>query len=115
MEVGPILDHMLGDDPEVMDVKFKMTFQIFSGVDKEAGLNLSSDGFNIGLIEAYLEFKNVIKSAPEVTFWGGERFYDRYNIDSQDYFFLNTSAIGAGVYNIDLGIGSLAFAYFGSN
>jgi maltoporin len=114
MEVGPILDHMLGDDPDVMDVKFKMTFQILSGVDKEAGLNLSSDGFNIGLIEAYMELKNVIKSAPEVTFWGGERFYDRYNIDSQDYFFLNTSAIGAGVYNIDLGIGSLAFAYFGS-
>ena len=62
-----------------------------------------------------MEFKNVIKSAPEVTFWGGQRFYDRYNIDSQDYFFLNTSGIGAGVYNIDLGIGSLAIAYFGWN
>ena len=56
--------------------------------------------------------KNVIKSAPEVTFWGGQRFYDRYNIDSQDYFFLDSSGIGAGVYNIDLGIGSLACRLF---
>ena len=34
--------------------------------------------------------KNVIKSAPEVTFWGGQRFYDRYDIHPSDYFFLNT-------------------------
>ena len=69
--------------------------------------------FNIGIIEAYFELKNVIKSAPEVTFWGGQRFYDRYNIDSSDYFWLNTSGVGAGVYNIPLGPGSLQLAYFG--
>ena len=113
IETGPILDHMLGDDPEVIDVRFKMTFQIFSGEDKQVGLNLSQNGFNLGIVEAYLEIKNVIKSAPEVTFWGGQRFYDRYDIHPQDYFFLNTSGIGGGVYNIDLGIGSLALAYFG--
>ena len=47
--------------------------------------------------------KNVIKSAPEVTFWGGQRFYDRYDIHPSDYFFLNTSGFGAGAYNIPLG------------
>ena len=57
--------------------------------------------------------KNVIKSAPEVTFWAGQRFYDRYNIDSQDYFFLDTSGFGGGVYNIPLGLGNLAIAYLG--
>ena len=57
--------------------------------------------------------KNVIKSAPEVTFWGGQRFYDRYDIHPSDYFFLNTSGIGAGAYNIPLGPGSLQIAYFG--
>ncbi|HEY5812077.1 MAG TPA: carbohydrate porin [Terrimicrobiaceae bacterium] len=113
IEWGPILTHMLGDDPDAMDVSFKMTFQLISGEDKQSGVNLDNAGWNIGLVEAYLEFKNVIKSAPEVTFWGGERFYDRYNIDPQDYFFLNTSGVGGGVYNIDLGIGSLAIAYFG--
>ena len=86
---------------------------MLNSVDKQDAVNLDNDGFNIGIVEAYFEFKNVIKSAPEVTFWGGQRFYDRYNIDSSDYFFLNTSGIGAGVYNIPLGPGSLQLAYFG--
>ena len=60
-----------------------------------------------------MEMKNVIKSAPEVTFWGGQRFYDRYDIHPSDYFFLNTSGIGAGAYNIHLGPGLLQIAYFG--
>ena len=40
IETGPILDHMLGDDPDVIDVKVKMTFQFFDSVDKQVGLNL---------------------------------------------------------------------------
>ena len=113
VETGPILDHMLGDDPDVIDARVKMTFQFFDGVDKQVGLNLDNDGWGAGLVECYLEMKNVIKSAPEVTFWGGQRFYDRYDIHPSDYFFLNTSGIGAGAYNIPLGPGSLAIAYFG--
>ena len=113
VETGPILDHMLGDDPDVMDVRVKMTFQFFDGVDKQTATNLSNDGWGAGLVECYIEMKNVIKSAPEVTFWGGQRFYDRYDIHPSDYFFLNTSGIGAGAYNIPLGPGSLSIAYFG--
>ena len=113
IETGPILDHMLGDDPDVMDVRVKMTFQFFDGVDKQTALNLDNDGWGAGIVEAYIEMKNVIKSAPEITFWGGQRFYDRYDIHPSDYFFLNTSGMGAGVYNIPLGPGSLAIAYFG--
>ena len=37
IETGPILDHMLGDDPDVMDVRVKMTFQFFDSVDKQVG------------------------------------------------------------------------------
>ena len=113
MEIGPIMDHMLGDDPDVMDVRAKVTFQFFDGVDKQTALNLDNDGWGAGLVETYIELKNVIKSAPEVTFWGGQRFYDRYDIHPSDFFFLNTSGMGAGVYNIPLGPGSLAIAYFG--
>ena len=113
IETGPILSHMLGDDPDVIDARFKMTFRLESVTDKQTPLNLDNAGWNVGIVEAYFEFKNVIKSAPEVTFWGGQRFYDRYDIHPQDYFFLNTSGVGGGAYNIDLGIGSLAIAYFG--
>jgi maltoporin len=115
-ETGPIWDHMLGDpalDPDVVDVKAKMTIGMSDGVDKGTSENLGSDNFNVFLREAYVEMKNVIKSAPEVTFWAGQRFYDRYNIDSQDYFFLDTSGFGGGAYNIPLGPGSLAIAYLG--
>jgi maltoporin len=115
VETGPILEHMLGDDPDVMDVRVKMTFQFFDSVDKGVATNLDNDGWGAGLVETYLEMKNVIKSAPEVTFWGGQRFYDRYDIHPSDYFFLNTSGIGAGAYNIPLGPGSLAIAYFGGS
>ena len=115
LETGPILEHMLGDDPEVMDVRVKMTFQFADGADKQVGLNLDNDGFQIGIVELYLEMKNVIKSAPEVTFWGGQRFYDRYDIHPSDFFFLNTSGTGAGAYNIPLGPGSLQIAYFGGS
>jgi maltoporin len=113
IETGPILEHMLGDDPDVMDVRVKFTFQFLDSVDKGTALNLDNDGWNAGIVEAYIETKNVIKSAPEVTFWAGQRFYDRYDIHPSDYFFLNTSGMGAGAYNIPLGPGSLQIAYFG--
>ena len=67
------------------------------------------------MVEGYAEMKNVFKSAPEITFWGGQRFYDRYNIDSEDYFWLNTSGFGVGVYNIHLGPGNLYLAWLGNN
>ena len=108
LETGPTLSHMLGDGPDVMDARFKMTFRLESVTDKQTPLNLDNAGWNVGIVEAYFEFKNVIKSAPEVTFLGGQRFYDRYDIHPQDYFFLNTSGVGGGVNDIDLGIGSLA-------
>ena len=71
--------------------------------------------FGVGIVEGYVEMKNVIKSAPEITFWGGQRFYDRWNIDSEDYFWLNTSGFGVGVYNIPLGPGTLWLAWLGNN
>ena len=116
-ETGPIWDHMLGDpalEPDVIDVKSKITIGMTNGVDKGTFEGLGSDNFNIFLREAYVEMKNVIKSAPEVTFWAGQRFYDRYNIESQDYFFLDSSGWGGGAYNIPLGPGKLAIAYFGA-
>ncbi|HEY5706028.1 MAG TPA: carbohydrate porin [Terrimicrobiaceae bacterium] len=113
LEFSSIVKHMLGDDPDVMDVTFRFTLSAVAATDKRDDMYLGVKGMNIGWRELYLEFKNVIKSAPEVTFWGGQRFYDRYDIHPQDYFFLNDSGVGGGVYNIDLGIGSLAVAYLG--
>jgi maltoporin len=111
--------HMLGDSPDVMDVSMvftpairyvqnRNTFVTGIGGGRENG-----NDFDFIMREAYLEMANVFKNAPEITFWGGQRFYDRFNIDSQDYFYLDMSGYGAGVKNIDVGIGKLWLAYLG--
>jgi maltoporin len=107
--------HILGDSPDVADASFRATLQAFSSPVKAAAVNTQTPGVGVGFVEGYAEIKNVFKSAPEITFWGGQRFYDRYNIDSEDYFWLNTSGFGVGVYNIHLGPGNLYLAWIGNN
>ena len=125
MEATFIQAHILGDSPDVADVMFRMTPNFFThGIYHESFLTTNNTGFtpaagtsdfNVGMREAYAEMKNVIKSAPEVTFWAGQRFYDRYNTDPADWFWLDTSGFGIGAYNIHLGPGNLYVAWIGAN
>jgi maltoporin len=117
MELSWNQAHILGDSPDVADVSFRVTPNFFThGVVKETFLTTdSSNGdFQVGMREAYVEMKNVFKNAPDITFWGGQRFYDRYNIDPNDWFWLDTSGFGIGAYNIHLGPGNLYVAWLGS-
>ena len=107
--------HILGDSPDVADASFRATLQAFASPQKANAVNTETPGNGVGIVEGYAEMKNVFKNAPEITFWGGDRFYDRYNIDSEDYFWLNTSGFGVGVYNIHLGPGNLYLAWLGNN
>jgi maltoporin len=114
--------HILGDSPDVIDASWTGQIQAFSNPIKASAINVSApgtgtNGFGIGINQAFVEMKNVIKSAPEITFWAGDRFYDRWNIDSEDYFWLNTSGFGIGVYNIHFGDcpGTLWLAWLGNN
>jgi maltoporin len=119
MELTWMQAHMLGDSPDVMDVSMTFTPAIryvqsrntFTG--SHGGVENSGNDFDFVLRQAFLEMKNVFKGAPEITFWGGERFYDRFNTDPDDYFWLDTSGYGVGVYNIDVGIGKLSAAWIG--
>jgi len=110
--------HMLGDSPDVMDVSMTFTpairyVQNRNTFDAQNNVTRSGNDFDFILRQAYLEAKNVFKAAPEITFWSGVRFYDRFNTDPEDYFWLDTSGYGAGVYNIDVGLGKLAVAWLG--
>src|SRR3984893_11760801 len=111
--------HMLGDNPDVMDVSMVFTPAIryvqnrATFVTGLTGGRENGSDFDFVMREAYLEMANVFKGAPEITFWGGQRFYDRFNIDENDYFYLDMSGYGAGVKNIDVGIGKLWLAYLG--
>jgi maltoporin len=116
MELSFNQAHILGDSPDVADVSFRVTPNIFDNVTHGTGPSTTdaNGDFGVGMREAFVEMKNVFKSAPEITFWGGQRFYDRYNIDPNDWFWLDTSGFGIGAYNIHLGPGNLYIAWLGS-
>lgn len=49
-----------------------------------------------------------------VSFWAGKRYYYRNDVHIIDFFYWDVSGPGAGVDNVDLGFGKLAFAVFQS-
>lgn len=49
------------------------------------------------------------------TFWAGNRYYMRQDVHMIDYFWWDSSGPGAGIEEIDLGFGKLAFAVFQSH
>ena len=115
MELSFSQAHILGDSPDVADVSFRVTPNWFNNITHITfDTTTNTTDFEVGMREAYVEMKNVFKSAPEITFWGGQRFYDRYNIDPSDWFWLDTSGFGIGAYNIHLGPGNLYIAWLGS-
>src|SRR5574344_1130791 len=44
------------------------------------------------------------------TIWAGKRFYQRKDIHIQDFYYLNDSGNGAGIENINVGLGTASFA-----
>jgi len=94
--------HMLGDSPDAMDVSMVFTPAIryvqnrgtfITGVGGGQNGRENGSDFDFVMREAYLEMANVFKGAPEITFWAGQRFYDRFNIDPEDYYFLDMSRV----------------------
>jgi len=63
---------------------------------------------NAGVEQAYVEMKGV-DIAPQALFWMGKR-RDRDDVHIVDTFFTNMSGVGAGVENIDVGLGKIGFA-----
>ena len=109
--------HILGESADVVDASFRTTVVLTNSITKtlfNTILTNQSKDFNVGVEEAFVEMKNVFKSAPEVTFWGGQRFYDRYTVDPNDWHWLDNSGFGVGAYNIFLGPGNLYIAWLGS-
>jgi maltoporin len=118
MELTWMQAHMLGDSPDVMDVSMTYTMAFRYQDNRNTfdaapgqGLVLSGDDAQFILRQAFLDAKNVFKGAPEIDVWAGILFYDRYNTDPEDYFWLDTSGYGIGAKNIDVGIGKLSVAW----
>ena len=61
--------------------------------------------------EAFVQAGNVLESQPNAKFWAGERFYRRQHIDIDDFYPLDMSGYGAGVEDLNVGIGKMAVAF----
>lgn len=73
----------------------------------------TSDGdtSKVGINQMYVEGKG-FDIAPGANFWIGKRFYGRADVHIVDTFFTNMSGTGAGVNEVDIGMGKFALAYF---
>lgn len=74
-------------------------------------LNQSSSGSPTAAVRQFnIQGKNVIKSLPGATLWVGKRYYRRFDVHIDDYYYWDVSGPGAGIENIDVGKGTLNFA-----
>src|ERR1700756_5509774 len=71
--------HLLGDSPDVMDVAMTFTSRFSYQGTKTTNVSQFDSGAQLALRQAFVEAKNFIKSAPEITVWAGQRFYDRHD------------------------------------
>jgi maltoporin len=68
------------------------------------------------LREAYAVATGVIPDNPTTGFWAGQRFYSRYDVHMNDFYYRDMSGYGGGVENISIGDSSkLAIAWLGGS
>ncbi|MFW2405292.1 MAG: carbohydrate porin, partial [Gammaproteobacteria bacterium] len=66
--------------------------------------------------EAYAEGRGVWRAQPEAAFWAGERYYDRWDLHMNDFFYYDMSGFGGGVKDLQLGdFGKMAIAWLGGS
>ena len=61
--------------------------------------------------EAFVQAGNVLESQPDAKFWAGERYYRRQHVEIDDFYPLDMSGYGAGVEDLNLGVGRMAVAF----
>jgi maltoporin len=63
--------------------------------------------------EVWGSVANVIDGMPDAKFWAGNRFYRRRDINMNDFYFWDMSGGGAGIEDVTVGNGKMAFAWIG--
>jgi len=67
----------------------------------------------ITLREAFADASGVLEFAPEAEFWAGQRFYDRWDIHMNDFYYRDLSGFGGGVQKVEAGPGIMSLAWLG--
>jgi len=77
----------------------------------EPVLEVVEDGSaDTALRELNVTAKGLFESMPEATVWAGKRYYKRKTVELMDFYYLNNSGYGAGIEDIDMGLGDFSFA-----
>jgi maltoporin len=77
--------------------------------DWEGSSSSKNPNSNFALRETYGTVSNF--GLGDTVAWAGKRFYDRHDVHIIDFYFWDNSGPGAGLENIDVGIGRLALAW----
>lgn len=66
--------------------------------------------------EAYVKATGIVGNQPKMSFWAGQRFYDRYDVHITDFFYRDMSGFGGGIENLQIGKSmKLSLAYLGGS
>lgn len=88
------------------DKNFYISSLVAYSVDQQNDWESTSPAFR-GM---YAEGNGLISSLPGASIWAGKRFYQRHDVHMIDFYYWDISGPGAGIENIDLGIGKLSVA-----
>lgn len=66
--------------------------------------------------EAYVRTQGIIKKRPDIAFWAGQRFYDRYDAHMIDFWYRDMSGFGGGIEEVNIGKRvKFSFAFLGGS
>jgi maltoporin len=126
--------YRLGNEAENYgELAFAKTFYpagVFAGGGMNAGDPVARMVYRMSFADSYQDYgsaadtdfaspelwgslANVIPGMPDAKIWAGNRFYRRHDIHINDFYFWDMSGGGAGIEDITLGNGKLAFAWIG--
>jgi len=93
-------------------IGFKLHTLMAYGTDQVADYEQSTPAWR----EAWAEADNIGSGAlANASIWVGKRFYKRHDIHIDDFFYQAVTGPGAGIENIDAGIGKFSYALVRSN
>jgi maltoporin len=103
-------------NPERSSDKAWMKTEVIVEADTSNSANYASFPNDRGndqfrLREAFVQAGNLFESQPGAKFWAGERYYRRQHIEINDFYSLDLSGYGAGVEDLNVGIGKMAVAF----
>lgn len=118
--------YRLGNEAEAyIEALFKYGFEDNRGSLFETNLRLAfvtptskSNAFvtTTSVREAYVRAKGIVGAKPLMSFWAGQRFYDRYDVHINDYFYRDMSGFGGGFEDLLFGKSAkLSLAYLGGS